>query len=182
MGRKRRDAPSIDDALLVEVCQRFFANERAVDIAEWLGGALGRKFSRESIYPLLSRARQEGILRIVAPEHIEMQRRMRGGKDITPSAAVRLQNEDGLFIDVRDLSEYKNGHLLNAKHIALKELGERMHELEKHKDKPVIAYCGNGMRAAKASGLLVKNGFNQVFSLAGGLAAWEKANLPVEKK
>lgn len=113
---------------------------------------------------------------------VELQRRMRGGKEINPSAAVRLQNDDGLFIDVRDLGEYKNGHLLNARHIALKELGGRLHELEKHKDTPVITYCGNGMRAAKASGLLVKNGFNQVFSIAGGLAAWEKANLPVEKK
>ena len=113
---------------------------------------------------------------------VELQRQMRGGKEITPSAAVRLQNDDGLFIDVRDLGEYKSGHLLNAKHIALKELSDRVHELEKHKEKPVIAYCANGMRAGKATNILVKNGFNQVFSLAGGLAAWEKANLPVETK
>ena len=36
---------------------------------------------------------------------VELQRRMRGGKEINPSAAVRLQNDDGLFIDVRDLAE-----------------------------------------------------------------------------
>ncbi len=113
---------------------------------------------------------------------VELQRRMGGGKEITPSAAVRMQNDDGLFIDVRDLGEYKSGHLLNAKHIALKELRDRLHEIDKHKDKPVIAYCANGMRAAKACGILVKSGFTQVFSIAGGLAAWEKANLPVEKK
>lgn len=113
---------------------------------------------------------------------VELQRQMRGGKEIPPSAAVRLQNDDGLFIDVRDLGEYKSGHLLNAKHIALKELNDRVHELEKHKDKPVIAYCANGMRAGKATSILVKNGFTQVFSIAGGLAAWEKANLPVETK
>lgn len=113
---------------------------------------------------------------------VELQRGMRGGKEITPSEAVRMQNDDGLFIDVRDLGEYKNGHLLNARHIALKELTDRLHELEKYKDKPVITYCSNGMRAAKACGILVKNGFGKVFSIAGGLAAWEKANLPVERK
>lgn len=113
---------------------------------------------------------------------VEMQRRLRGGKEVTPSAAVRLQNDDGLFIDVRDIGEYKRGHLLNARHIPLKELADRLHELEKYKDRPVIVYCANGMRAGKACGMLSKGGFNQVFSLAGGLAAWEKANLPVATK
>ncbi len=113
---------------------------------------------------------------------VEMQRNLRGGKEVTPSAAVRLQNDDGVFIDVRDIGEYKQGHLLNARHVPLKELGDRVHELQKYKDRPVIAYCGNGMRAAKACGLLSKNGFGQVYSLAGGLAAWEKANMPVERK
>ena len=113
---------------------------------------------------------------------VEMQRRLRGGTEVTPSAAVRLQNDDGLFIDVRDIGEYKRGHLLNARHIPLKELADRLQELEKYKDRPVIVYCANGMRAGKACSTLSKGGFKQVFSLAGGLAAWEKANLPVATK
>ena len=100
---------------------------------------------------------------------IEMQRNLRGGKSITPSAAVRKQNDDGLIIDVRDIGEFKQGHVLNAKHVPLKELSDRIHELEKYKDKPVIVYCGNGMRAAKACGVLNKAGFSEVFTIDGGL-------------
>lgn len=113
---------------------------------------------------------------------VEVQRRIAGTREITPAQAVRLQNEDGIFLDVRDPAEYRQGHLLSAKHIPLKELAERLNELQKHKTQPIIAYCGTGGKALKACRVLEQNGFAKVYSIAGGLGAWVKADLPVERK
>jgi rhodanese-related sulfurtransferase len=37
------------------------------------------------------------------------------------------------------------------------------------------------MRSGRACGVLRKNGFEQVYNLAGGITAWERANMPMEK-
>jgi len=87
-----------------------------------------------------------------------------------------------VFLDVRDDSEYKGGHLLNSRSIPVSKFAERMHEIEKFKDQDVVVYCDNGMRSSRAIAKLKKAGFSQLFSLAGGLTAWEKANLPTVSK
>jgi rhodanese-related sulfurtransferase len=45
----------------------------------------------------------------------------------------------------------------------------------------VVLVCASGARSSRAVGLLRKAGYENVRSLAGGLAAWREANLPVEK-
>ena len=115
--------------------------------------------------------------------YTELQQRLRRFKDLTPMQATRLQNDgEAVFLDVRDLGEYNSGHLLNAKHIPVKNLGQRLGELQKYKDKPIVAYCATGSRSFNACKTLEKNGYEPVYNLAGGLMAWEKANLPVVRK
>jgi rhodanese-related sulfurtransferase len=110
--------------------------------------------------------------------------RMAGaGAALSPYDATQKMNEgNAVFLDVRDESEYKGGHLLNSLSMPVSKLAERMHEVDKFKDKEIVVYCDNGMRASRAMGKLKKNGCTQLFSLAGGLAAWEKANLPTVSK
>ena len=55
---------------------------------------------------------------------------------------------------------------------------KRLHELQKHKSRDVVVYCDNGMRTTRAVARLKKEGFEKVHTIAGGLAAWEKASLP----
>ena len=62
------------------------------------------------------------------------------------------------------------------------KLAERLHEIEKFKEKDILIYCDNGMRTSRALSKLKKSGFTQLSSLAGGLVAWEKANLPTVTK
>jgi rhodanese-related sulfurtransferase len=97
-------------------------------------------------------------------------------------AATRLYNDDALVLDVREDKEWAEGHIPRAKHIPLGKLAERMKELEKFKDKPVLVNCRSGMRSASACKTLRKAGFEKVYNLAGGILAWEKANLPLTKK
>ncbi len=113
----------------------------------------------------------------------EYQRLFSGIKQLSAIEATRLQNdEDAVFVDVREDSEYKAGHILSAKHMPMSTFDKRYTELEKSKDKPVILYCASGSRASKAGGKLRKNGFESVYTLAGGMGGWEKASMPVSTK
>lgn len=105
-----------------------------------------------------------------------------GLKKIDPQSAVQLMNRrHAMLIDVRDATEVLTGKIAQAKHIPLADLEGRISELSKQKEKPVIVYCQSGARSAAACTLLQKNGFTEVYSLDGGLLAWEKAALPVSR-
>lgn len=63
----------IPDYILVEVVQRFIANERPDDIADWLRKAHGLNISRERIYrPLLGLAIERGYFQVLAPPNYEV--------------------------------------------------------------------------------------------------------------
>jgi len=44
----------------------------------------------------------------------------------------------------------------------------------------LLVYCAGGYRSTIAASLLMASGFNEVCEIAGGLAAWESTNLPVQ--
>lgn len=106
-----------------------------------------------------------------------------GSKGISPLEATLLMNrEDAVIIDVREASEWSAGHIANARHIPLGQLDKRLSELEKFKGKTVIVHCQSGNRSASACRRLGKSGFEKVHNLAGGIAAWTDAGLPVTSK
>ena len=96
--------------------------------------------------------------------------------------ATRLYNDDALVLDVREDKEFAAGHIPKAKHIPLGQLAGRINELDKFKNKPVLVTCRSGQRSARACGMLKKAGFETVYNQAGGIIAWERANLPVTQK
>ena len=96
--------------------------------------------------------------------------------------ATRLYNDDALVLDVREDKEFAAGHIPKARHIPLGQLDKRMVEIDKFKHKPVLVACRSGQRSARACGMLKKAGFDNVYNLAGGILAWERASLPVERK
>lgn len=76
MGRSYRRYGDIDDALLIEICQRFLTGESRVKIAEWVTHRLGREFTREAVYPQLARALRRGFIRLDPPTNIALQQRI----------------------------------------------------------------------------------------------------------
>lgn len=113
----------------------------------------------------------------------ELLHKLRGLKRLSPNQALQLINhEDAVVIDVRDLGEYKAGHLPDARHLPVKELDQRLKELEKFKQRPLILYCSTETRAGSVGARLKKAGFSAVHILHGGLNAWQNANLPLTKK
>jgi rhodanese-related sulfurtransferase len=104
-----------------------------------------------------------------------------GGARVTAAQAVQLINrEKAVLIDVSEPAEYAAGHVAGAKSVPLGGL-EASNDLPKNKALPVVVVCPTGARAARAAGILKKLGFENPRVLAGGLAAWREANLPVEK-
>ena len=105
-----------------------------------------------------------------------------GGQDIGTLDATRLMNQGGvLVLDIRDEKEFAAGHLPKARHIPVRELAGRIAEIAKFKAKPVLVTCKSGTRTAAACRLLKESGFTTVYTLRGGLTAWQQASLPLEK-
>lgn len=106
----------------------------------------------------------------------------RRGAKVSALQATQLINQGKTaIVDVREPSAFATGHLRDAKNIPLKELPNRVGELDKFKAKPVIAVCQTGMQSAKAAAQLKKAGFSEVFSLDGGVSAWQAQGLPTTK-
>ena len=112
----------------------------------------------------------------------------RGGGGANQVSALQLpqliSQENAVVVDVCEIEEFERGHILNAINIPLKQLQDQLGQLEKFraKDKPIVLSCRSGQRANRAAAILRKNEFKKVFTLSGGLTAWEKENLPVERK
>ena len=108
--------------------------------------------------------------------------RVRGIQEVDTVAALQLINhKNALVLDVREEKEFNAGHILNAKLIPLGKLSEQMSELERYRERPIVVVCRSGQRSASACALLGKNGYAQTYNLEGGMTAWQKASLPLEK-
>lgn len=108
--------------------------------------------------------------------------RIRGINEVDHLGATQLINhKNALVLDVRQQSEYDAGHIVNSKLIPLGKLYDRIGELEKYRERPIVVVCRSGQRSASACALLGKQGFAQAVNLNGGIMAWQKASLPLEK-
>jgi rhodanese-related sulfurtransferase len=104
-----------------------------------------------------------------------------GGGRVSVSEAVQLINrEKAVLIDVCEPAEYAAGHAAGARNAPLGSL-ETSKALPSNKALPLVVVCQTGARSSRAVGILRKLGYEKATSLAGGLAAWREANMPVEK-
>lgn len=119
------------------------------------------------------------LVLLVVPNVMQL---MQGIRNLGPSECVMLANrESGVFVDVSEPNEYRTSHIPNALNVPLATIDQGLPQLDKHKEHPVIVVGRIGNRAVRAATALRKRGFKTVHVLAGGLAAWEKENLPLER-
>jgi rhodanese-related sulfurtransferase len=103
-----------------------------------------------------------------------------GGPALSTLDATRMINgKNAQIIDIRSAEDFAKGSLPNAKNIPTASIRERSAELKK--DRPVIVVCNSGNTAGPAAAQLRAAGLAEVYVLAGGLAAWREAGLPVRK-
>lgn len=111
-----------------------------------------------------------------------LRQRLAGIRSLTPAEAIQVMNrEDGVVVDVCEAQEFAGGHIARALSIPLSNLTARLGEIEKYRQRPIILSCRSGNRSLKAAFMLRKHGFAKVYSLAGGITAWQRDNLPMEK-
>jgi rhodanese-related sulfurtransferase len=94
----------------------------------------------------------------------------------------RIESGDApLVLDVRTPGEFAAGHLPGALNIPHDRLGERLAEIAGRRAGDVVVYCERGPRAARAAALLAAAGFTSVLHLAGDMAGWRAAGLPIDR-
>ena len=99
---------------------------------------------------------------------------------LSPQFAAELiaSSQPPLAVDVRGPRERGPKHIGGSVGMPLNHLVENLKDLPK--DRPLLVYCAGGYRSSIAASLLKASGFDSVCEIAGGLAAWESANLPVQ--
>jgi hydroxyacylglutathione hydrolase len=96
-----------------------------------------------------------------------------------PFAAELLSSaQPPLAIDVRAPRERDQKHIAGSLSIPLNHLAENFEKLPK--DRRLLVYCAGGYRSSIAASLLQRGGFDSVGEIAGGIAGWEAAKLPVQ--
>jgi rhodanese-related sulfurtransferase len=103
-----------------------------------------------------------------------------GSQAVLPIQAVQLFNrQDAIALDVRSAVDFEGGHIVNARNLPMAELKKGLDSLKKLKNKPIVVYCATGTTTTAALKVLSAAGFEQVYSLKGGIAAWRSDNLPL---
>ena len=96
-------------------------------------------------------------------------------------AVLKVNREKGVLIDVCEPAEHQAGHAPGCRNIPLGQLDQRLADLPKDKNTPVLVMCQSGMRARRAAAQLRKQGYVNAAAVNGGLRAWREAGLPVDK-
>ncbi len=95
------------------------------------------------------------------------------------AATMRVKNK-AVIVDVRENDDWNEHHIHGAIHIPLSQLNERLPELERYKNSPVITQCQAGLRSAQAQLILKSAGFSKVYLMNGGIQAWHEQGLVTE--
>ena len=85
-----------------------------------------------------------------------------------------------MILDVRDQSEWDEGHIKGAKHIPYYFLEERYQELDS--SQPLAVICAGGQRSTIACAILQKHGFTQLLNVLGGMDTWNRVGFETVKK
>ncbi|PJD93068.1 MAG: sulfurtransferase [Legionella sp.] len=103
------------------------------------------------------------------------------GKSLSTSQAIeQINHHDAVVIDVRSAELYKKGHIIGA--IRATEADFKLPKMQKYKEKPIVLVCARGIESQTFVQKLRTLGFTQPMVLAGGIEAWQAAQLPVVKK
>jgi rhodanese-related sulfurtransferase len=93
----------------------------------------------------------------------------------------RLERGEKLtIIDVREESEWDQGHIPGAVHLSKGTIERDIERMFPDTNAELILYCGGGFRSALAADNLKKMGYTNVISMDGGMRGWREAGLEVE--
>ena len=98
-------------------------------------------------------------------------------REVSVAQAAALQDEGAFILDVREPSEWAQGHINGATLIPLGQLLQRSGELPT--DQTIVVVCRSGNRSAQGRDILETAGFKTVTSMDGGMNDWQAQGYPV---
>ncbi len=99
--------------------------------------------------------------------------------ELAPTRALALQALGALLLDVREEVERAAGSPAGALGLSRSFLELRIEQLEADRQRPIMALCGSGQRSLLAAETLLRMGYREVSSVAGGFARWKAEGLPL---
>lgn len=96
-----------------------------------------------------------------------------------PETSAWMQQGGVHVLDVRDEYEWDEKHIPGAVHSYVGHLEAQLPLLPK--DSEIVVHCSVGNRSGVAASILKRNGFSHIHTMLGGITAWEKLGLPLEK-
>ena len=95
-------------------------------------------------------------------------------REISPAETDALRQRGGIaLIDVREASEWDQGHVPGATHVSKSYLEQEIEAAAPDRDAPVVLYCAGGVRSLFAAQTLAAMGYTDVASVKGGFQAWK---------
>ncbi len=158
---------AIDEYLATSLADSRFANTH-----------IKRSTGRGDSFPRLSVKVRKEIVTLGLPAADDIDPNVTSGKYISPDELYKWIHEGGkdfTIVDMRNDYEHKLGHFEGSVLPPLenfRDLQKALPELEPLKKKTVVTVCTGGVRCEKASGYLVKNGFEDVYQLHGGIVSY----------
>ncbi|MFC1925094.1 rhodanese-like domain-containing protein [Chloroflexota bacterium] len=107
---------------------------------------------------------------------------LRKGRDTIKREELKEKldaNDTGFLLDVRDPELFAAGHIQGTVNIPAMDLPDRVNELPKELDSPIIVICINGARSGLATMFLKIHGYSDVRNLNWGMEGWEDKDWPV---
>lgn len=118
----------------------------------------------------------------IALVYTEIARMTRGYKALRPAELTGLINRDNaLVVDLSASGDFEKGHIAGSKSVQLSQFDPESKLLAGVRSLPVVVVCRTGQVSGDAAKKLKKAGFEQVYWLDGGIAAWQQADLPLVK-
>ena len=101
-------------------------------------------------------------------------------REVSVDAALERRKSGAVLIDVREDDEFEKGRAAGACHMGRGIIERDIVEAYPEKGSELILYCGGGYRSALAADNLQKMGYTNVWSMAGGWAAWKEVGAPTD--
>jgi thiosulfate sulfurtransferase len=98
---------------------------------------------------------------------------MKDVEEIEVAQARELLAAGCAFVDVRDTMSYESAHIPGALHLTDANVGA--FTAASDKAKPIVIYCYHGHSSLGGAAYLMEQGFERVYSLAGGFESWRRS-------
>jgi len=94
-------------------------------------------------------------------------------REVTTAQAEQAAQRGAILLDVREQSEWEQGHAGGARHLSKSYIEQDIEALAPDRSAAIVVYCAGGIRSLFAAQTLVEMGYTDITSMTGGFQAWK---------